>query len=178
MRKISQVVATKIAKDMVAKTVGKKIAEINHELYEEGSRIALNSINPKIKAFNEEFPSLCYKASTIQLCSDGLSDIQMNIDSFPYEKGWKKMIEVSRETYDSIWNRRQEVKRLEDEELKLRNQIYKTLIHLSTPKRIQSDFPEAYELLEAIIKEEENQKCTVVALPIDEIKNSLLKYKD
>lgn len=178
MRKISQGVATKIATDMVTKTIGKKIAEIKQSLSDKGNEITQNSLNPKVKAFDEEFPSLCYKRSTIQLCSDGLSNIQMDVKSFPYEGGWKKMIEVPREIYDWFWNQRQEIEELEQEKSKLESQIYETLLHLSTPKRIQSDLPEAYELLEVYIKKEESEKCVVVALPIDEIKNSLLKYKD
>jgi len=178
MRKISQGVATKIAEDMVAKTIGKKIAEIKQSIRDEKECIKDLSIPSDVLEFHKKYPNLCCCTSYIQLVHNTLVLERSTVNRFPHQGGNQKTIEISREQYDYFFNQKQLLESLEEEKEKLQNQIYETLIHLSTPKRIQSDFPEAYELLEIIIKEEENQKCVVVALPINEIKNSLLKYKD
>lgn len=178
MRKISQGVATKIAEDMVAKTIGKKIAEVEKEVRDEEECIKNLSIPSDILEFHKKYPNLCYCSSYIQLVCDTLVLERAVVNRFPTAGGNKKLIEISREQYDWFFNQSELLKSLKEEKEKLQNQIYETLLHLSTPKRIQSDFPEAYELLEVYIKKEENEKCAVIALPIDEIKNSLLKYKD
>jgi len=84
-------------------------------------------------------------------------------------------IEVSKVDFDKYNTLNLELKDLVDEKDFLRRKIEATLLSLKTYKGIQKEFPEAYICIpEGYI---DSETITTVALPIEDLKFQLLKYK-
>lgn len=172
--------------------------------YETAKLMAENAIHPKIEALElkqqEIITNAAIKATPVEVINlydnnDSLKPYFNTESSFRYQfedlhEDWEyysvlrdiprprnasRYIDLSREDYNLMIDNRRQIKRLKSQCDELQKKIEATLMSLGTYKRIEQKFPEAYAIIPT--KYTNPKPVQTIALPIDDLKAELLKYK-
>lgn len=174
--RISKTVASEVAKAMAADTIGKKRPEAKKALlaFANELRKQNRALNPKVAAAYAEIPDYFNVTQSVYFACDGLRQIYIyGVEEYPIKTNGNCTVVVDREAYETLLSLSKAVDELEREEHTLRRKLESTLYALKNLKRVEADFPEA---LPYFPEESKAEGCTTVALPISELRNTLVQY--
>lgn len=169
-----------ITKDIARQTAIKMIAKIEAKVKNkkaELSELIIENYNknlPKeILEASLKYPNYFKKSSQVLLKENGLNDsfsltksVCSTLDT--YQVVFIPEVAIAKLLSKGII----ELNKLENKKKELRIQIENTLLNLKTYKRIQDQFPEAFEFLP-----EKAQTDNALAIPIDDIRKQLSAIK-
>lgn len=168
-----------ITKNLAEEVADKMVSPLNQkikDLCDERSKIAFEAIQktiPKevIDCFNR-FKSYFNAVYTVTLRDGSYEKRISKVPLFPHGNSYYPYIETDTETINKIGEIDIVIKSIEEEMSKTRESIISTLLSLRTFKRAKESFPEAYKYMSKY----EDGKKTAIALPVDNIMNTLKKY--
>lgn len=133
--------------DLLTNNYDKKIREIEVIMKEQLEKELIKHLPPDVIDFWVKYPDRLRMQESVTLGRDfGWSYISLEIPTLGIDIEKEILTEMSPiKKALLIWN--QEIKDLEDEERKVKNQIRCTVSKLKTYKKLQDNFPEAYEVL-------------------------------
>lgn len=169
---ITRTISEQVAEKMVAPIIA-KIKSLSDERQMISEEAIQNSLPKDLKDCFEKHKSCFQKSSCATLCS-GKHEIKIEkVSYFPAPSSWYPHIEVGSQVIERLDKLRLKLDKLVDEKEKTYNSIVSTLLSLRTFKRVNEQFPAAYEYL----KEYEEPGKTAVSLPIEDILSTIKKYK-
>jgi len=181
MSKLTKAAANKTAQIMANNAMDVKIQEIRDlrsEIIEKG---VIKMIPPVILEFFKNNPELeCYistessfrfKCEELHECYDYVSVSE----SYPSNKSSSRYVNLSNEDYEKCMSLTNEIDTINNKKYKLTSKIEATLLAIGTLKRIEKEFPEAYSVIPSNFITP--RIVETIALPIEDLKAELLKYK-
>lgn len=172
MKKMSQTLANQIASQMCNESIDVTITTLKKTFADQATKLALDSFPKELVGCFHEYASYFRNSSTALFICDGMKNSAYMNKQIPSEYGSTPSISVTREQFDNLASQQTAISDLEEKRGTLYNKIYKTLLSLSTPKKIQEHFPEAMQYL----PEEEEKTVTELTLPMSDIRDLLKKF--
>lgn len=169
-----------ITKDLAIFVANKMIEKISVKIKNKNSELseliiaAYNKTLPReIIELSSKFPNYFKKCGRVLLKDNGLNDgFLLTKSVVSTTDNYQVAFQPDPSTAKLVSKSLNELKKLENKRDELKSQIKNTLLNLKTYKRIQEQFPEAFELLPDR-KVAEN----TLAIPIDDIRKQLVAIK-
>lgn len=179
MAKVTKNAALQVAETMANEALNHKIEELNNLVSKTLTDYAVKQTPKEIMDLYNNPKTSMYFDSRVRarFCCDGLNENWNFYDlliSVPKIRDGNTHISVSKDDYEFLMEKTKEIKTLESKKISLVRKIENTLLNLGTLKRVQEEFPQAYQLLEQLIGE---KKTTTISLPINDLINELNSYK-
>lgn len=173
MKRITRSIAEEVANKMCNATIDKEIDTFRKELNRIGTMLLIDSLPKQIVEAYKHSPSYFKTSESLYVFADDLKRLELATKKLPVAGGaWANTVEINRNVYDSLLSDLRKLRDLKDRRNQLYNQIYSTLLSLSTPKKIKEQFPEGY----AHIAERAEAKDKQLALPIEDLRKTLSQY--
>jgi len=173
--KISKQKSLEIATAMAEQSIGKRIAEVRTDMREKITTAVLAKIPAElIELSSGTYSGYFNFACNAAVCHDGVDQIDCDLKKpIPSKGSWRIVAEVSKKEHSAIASLSRQLQDLKKEQRELIASIEGTLNSLSTYKKIAHSFPEAFEI---IPKEWMDNSVVALAIPIESIRENLLKY--
>lgn len=168
---ITKTLAEEIAKQMV-EPLENKLKELRDKRAQIAYDAALKSLPKDLLDCHKRFKSYFKEAYRITLHSGTYEKLVELIAPIPSNGAYYPYVDTDVDTIKEVDKICLEIDSVMDEKEKVYNSVVSTLLALRTFKRAKENFPEAYKYMS---KYEEEGK-TVIALPIDNIMDTLKKY--
>lgn len=181
MAKLTKSAAYETAKAMANAALNPKIELLQQKRRDLLVPYALKSIPDfvlKLYTDNSELQPYFNTRKSFQYCCEELHEDYSSYDLdvyIPKHDTSSNYLHVSKSDYEELISIKNEISLLMSKKHQLFAKIEATLLSLGTFKRIQKDFPEAFAAIP--VKYTEQSTETTIALPLDELKEELLKYK-
>lgn len=168
---ITKVLAEETANKMV-KPLEKKISLLQDEQVRIAEEVVRKSIPQEITDCFQKFRSYFSVAHNITLFNGSYEKRVTGLKGFPSVNTYYPHIEADREIIGKIDKLDIEISAVKNEKAKVYESVVASLLTLRTFKRIKENFPEAYRHIACY----EDKERTSVALPINNIMDTLKKY--
>lgn len=168
---ITKSLAESIAGEMV-EPLEQKIKELCDERGKIADEAIRKSIPKEVMDCFNRFRSYFCTASSVTLHYGSYEKRVSKVSPFPYSDTYYPYIGTDAETINRIERINMEINSISDEKSKAYASVVSALLALRTFKRVKENFPEAYKHMGKY----ESEKGSVIALPIDNIMNTLKKY--
>ena len=144
MSTITKVIASEVAKKLT-ENKSKNIEKLNVNLKTEFQKIYLKRLPKEVYETFEKFPSYFNARSYVQLTGNGFDWQSLSfLKPLPYSE---RSFVPNEQEAEKLLKMKNEVDKAKNEKDKLVSEIETALIGLRTYKRVQENFPEAFELL-------------------------------
>lgn len=181
MAKLTKTAAYETAKAMANAALSPKIKALVDEQKKIMTDAAIRAVPAQVRVLYHDNPELQPYFKTQNNFRFKCGELHEDYSYYyttcevPKSKNATEYVELTREEYDTMIELSKEISSLSNKRSEIRRKIEATLLSLGTLKRIQKDFPEAFAAIP--VKYTERSTETTIALPIDELKEELLKYQ-
>jgi len=181
MAKLTKTAAYETAKIMAGNAIDSKIEKLKDERTEIITEYARKATKPEVLALydgNIDIQPYFKTKSYFKYACDELHEDYNSYNTsreFPRSNLNSEYIQVSRADYDRLDQIGSSISSLYEKRDQLRNKIEATLLALGTFKRIETEFPEAFQHIPK--KFTEPVSVQTPALPIEDLKAELLQYQ-
>lgn len=174
--KITKSQAKAIAESMSSAAIRPKINQLKNDMADIFEPFILKEIPKGIFELYKKHPNFFSTSDVYRPFRDGDSGGQFGVQmskKYPSDKGWSVPVEVDKESFSKMEKINDEIKDLKKKENEINQNIYATLIQLSTFKKINESFNEAMSFIPEDWKDNSN---TSIAIPIENLRKELQQF--
>lgn len=173
--KITKQKATELANIMVSNSIGKSIDALRIEKRDKIAALVLAKIPADlIELSRGKYAGYFTFAGYAAICHNGVDRLESKLEvKIPSPGIYSVVTEVTKKEHAEVAAISRKLEKLKEERTILVRSIEGTLLQLSSYKKIEASFPEAFA---AIPSDWLDTASVALAIPIDSIREELLKY--